>query len=200
MTTGTILVVCTGNICRSPVGAALLRHHLEEQGFSITSAGTNAALGRRPVPEAVSTVLELTGEEMRSTAVQISPEAAEAADLILTMTKGQRATVTTLSPHSVRHTFTLLEFARITELLGREGTHRTLAELVHVCTPLRRLANAVPGSLDIADPYGGPPAGYMQSFDLITQAVEQAATAITRHLGAEQEHAACKANPGKHGA
>jgi len=40
-----ILFVCMGNICRSPMGEALLRHHLDEQdleGIEIDSAGIGA--------------------------------------------------------------------------------------------------------------------------------------------------------------
>ena len=90
----------------------------------------------------------------------------------------------------MRRTFTLLEFARITQLLGSAETCLSLADFVRVCTPLRRLANARSNAMDIADPYGGPPAGYVHSFDLIAEAVEQTATAISRHVTAVPDRAA----------
>lgn len=177
-----ILVVCTGNICRSPVGEGLLRHRLGSPRLTVSSAGTHAVVGRRPVPEAISTVLESTGEELRGTGTQLTLEAVEAADLILTMTTRQRASATALSPRAVRRTFTLLEFARITELLGEGEVHSSLADLVRACAPLRRLANASLEEMDIADPYGGPPAGYVKSFGLIAAAVETSARTIARSL------------------
>lgn len=177
-----ILVVCTGNICRSPVGEGLLRHRLAPRRIAVSSAGTHAVVGRRPVPEAISTVLESTGEELRGRGTQLTLEAVEAADLILTMSTRQRASVTALSPRAVRRTFTLLEFARITELLGDDELHGSLADLVRACAPLRRLANASRAGMDIADPYGGPPAGYVKSFGTIAAAVDTSARAIGRSL------------------
>jgi protein-tyrosine-phosphatase len=49
---GTILVVCTGNICRSPMGARLLRHALDAEpeplrSLRIDSAGLAASAGQR---------------------------------------------------------------------------------------------------------------------------------------------------------
>ena len=39
-----VLVVCLGNICRSPVGESVLRHVAKERGIDITvdSAGTSS--------------------------------------------------------------------------------------------------------------------------------------------------------------
>ena len=74
-----ILVVCTGNICRSPVGEGLLRHRLTPRRIAVSSAGTHAVVGRRAAPEAISTVLESTGEELRGRGTQLTLEAIEAA-------------------------------------------------------------------------------------------------------------------------
>ncbi|MET0012489.1 MAG: low molecular weight protein-tyrosine-phosphatase [Sedimenticola sp.] len=42
-----ILVVCTANVCRSPMAEAILKHHLRQRGaehrFAIDSAGTHVA-------------------------------------------------------------------------------------------------------------------------------------------------------------
>ena len=41
-----ILVVCVGNICRSPMAEALLKRELREQdGFTVESAGLGALVG-----------------------------------------------------------------------------------------------------------------------------------------------------------
>lgn len=41
-----VLVVCHGNICRSPLAAALLRARLPSDTWQVVSAGTHAVLGR----------------------------------------------------------------------------------------------------------------------------------------------------------
>ena len=50
-----VLVVCTANICRSPVAAALLTHLLQNRQIEVTSVGTRAIAGR----EIDSTMLSL---------------------------------------------------------------------------------------------------------------------------------------------
>ena len=52
---GHILVVCTGNICRSPMGAALLQHALAAQpeplrSLKVVSAGVASRTGRAREP------------------------------------------------------------------------------------------------------------------------------------------------------
>jgi protein-tyrosine phosphatase len=54
-----VLMVCMGNICRSPMAEALLRHHARERGLDglvdVDSAGTHSYhLGHPPHPETVA--------------------------------------------------------------------------------------------------------------------------------------------------
>jgi len=51
-----VLVVCTGNICRSPMGEAFLRSHLAQRGLAhvaVSSAGTHAQVGRAVLPAVI---------------------------------------------------------------------------------------------------------------------------------------------------
>jgi protein-tyrosine-phosphatase len=52
-----IIFICTGNTCRSPMAAALMRRALP--GASISSAGVYAAPGARPSAEAVAVMREM---------------------------------------------------------------------------------------------------------------------------------------------
>ena len=91
-----ILLVCTGNICRSPLAAALLERALGEraaEGITVSSAGTGAWDGA-PVSEGAYLVglergLDLSGHRARL----LTRELVERADLILTMARHHRARV-----------------------------------------------------------------------------------------------------------
>src|SRR3989442_2250333 len=90
----TILLVCTGNICRSPLAAALLERALKERGFEaieVSSAGTGAWDGA-PVSEGAYLVglrrgLHLSGHR----AQLLTRPIVGAADLILTLARHHRA-------------------------------------------------------------------------------------------------------------
>lgn len=57
-----VTVVCTGNLCRSPMAEAFLRVHLRRRGVDdvrVVSAGTYGLEGHPPMPEAVEAVEEV---------------------------------------------------------------------------------------------------------------------------------------------
>lgn len=94
---GSILVLCHGNICRSPYVAARLRSLAVSSDVRIESAGFLP--GGRPAPaEARETArgrgIDLDGHRSRQT----SAADLEAAELILVMEPGQRGEVAALSP------------------------------------------------------------------------------------------------------
>lgn len=81
-----IIVVCTGNICRSPMGEALLRERLRDRkGVTVASAGIGALIGHPAAP--------MARELMNERQIDIGPHRAQQAtlpllssmDLILTM-------------------------------------------------------------------------------------------------------------------
>lgn len=96
-----VLLVCTGNTCRSPMAEALGRHliakkmkcsaaELEERGVMVVSAGIAAMPGGRPAPEAVET-MSMSGLDIGGHVAQpLSYRLAAHADVILTMTNGHR--------------------------------------------------------------------------------------------------------------
>ena len=91
-----VLLVCTGNICRSPLGEALLRRTLKERGIDgieVASAGTGAWDGA-PASEGAYLVglergLDLSGHRARL----LTRELVDQSDLILTMARHHRARV-----------------------------------------------------------------------------------------------------------
>ena len=84
-----IMTVCTGNICRSPLAAAELRHRLPA-GFSVCSSGLAAVVGA-PVQEAISRLAAMRGLDLsHHRGIQIDEGMALGNDLILVMTASQK--------------------------------------------------------------------------------------------------------------
>ena len=164
-----ILVVCTGNICRSPVREAVLRSQLSNE-YTVSSAGTHAVVGAPAEPEVHDFLRREAGLEMHHTARQLTKELAEDTDLILTMTEEHRSWIARTAPRAVRRVFTAVEFARITEELPPRTAYTGLPELVSAATRLRaRVRNTGP-ALDIDDPYRRSPEQYQASFDAVVTA------------------------------
>lgn len=82
-----ILVVCVGNICRSPIGEALLKQQYPDK--SIDSAGLSALVGN-PVDPKSQEVMALYNIDMSDhVAKQIDESLVSKADVILTMSDTQ---------------------------------------------------------------------------------------------------------------
>ena len=155
-----LLVVCTGNICRSPVVTARLSSGLgPDSGVAVSSAGLQARVGEPIDPgTAAAAGLEPTG----STARQLTAQLARDSDLVLVMTAAQRAGVVTLAPGTVRRTYTLRQFTDLAELVAgdpavtaADGAAERLAALVRAVPRAR--SRRVAGEDDVEDPYRRSP-------------------------------------------
>jgi protein-tyrosine phosphatase len=108
----TILVVCTGNVCRSPAAERLLASKLGPT-VHVASAGTRALVGQ-PISQPMAALLRDSSlEPERFEARRLSEQMLKEADLVLAMTRAQRGLAVELWPAAVRRTFTLREFARL---------------------------------------------------------------------------------------
>ena len=131
-----ILLVCTGNTCRSPMAEGLLKNRLArelnctpenllDRGVMVASAGVSAMPGSPASPEAVA-VLQESGIDISQHASQpVSERLVRNADLIFTLTAGHRQALLSQWP----------------EAEGR----------VHLLSPDRR---------DVSDPIGGTTEDY----------------------------------------
>ncbi len=122
-----VLVVCTANICRSPVVEALLRAKLSERGLSswqVRSSGTMGVEGWPPAAESVAMMairgIDITGSRSSAT----SAEMLEASALVLCMEQVHVEIMCRLHPPSCSRVY------RLADMAGKPG--------------------------DVADPYGGP--------------------------------------------
>lgn len=98
-----ILVVCVGNICRSPIGAALLKRQYPDK--EVESAGLSAVVGHQADAKALA-VMSIDDIDMSDhIAKQITEELVRSADLILTMSTSQSKWIEEQWPHCRGKTF-----------------------------------------------------------------------------------------------
>ncbi len=119
----TILLVCTGNICRSATAERLGRAYLDEllgeaaSEIRLMSAGTHAVVGSAMHPDSALVLTGFGAQPGDFQAQQLTEAMPVAADLILTMTRAHRRDVLELAPRGLARTFTLREAARLLESL-----------------------------------------------------------------------------------
>ena len=89
-----ILLVCVGNICRSPMAEALLRHELgNPEGVKIHSAGLAALVDNPAQDDAQALMLELGLDISAHRARQLGPNLLREAELVLVMESEHKAGV-----------------------------------------------------------------------------------------------------------
>jgi len=156
---GLVLVVCTGNICRSPLGEGFVRRALQARlagsAPEVRSAGTAGLEGsvatRGSVEAGAERGLDVSGHEARRLREPMIDEAV----LIVTMTAAHRDEVTAMSPSAGPRTFTLKELTRLAEALPAPDGVPDLPARISQADSLRRSGfRGNPYDEDIADPLG----------------------------------------------
>ncbi len=111
-----ILTVCTGNVCRSPLAAMILREDLEPFDVTVASAGSRALVDR-PLDAYTAQIAErygITDDEIeRHQARWLNESHLTSPDLVLAMARDHRRAIVELAPAKTRTTFTVREFARL---------------------------------------------------------------------------------------
>jgi glycine hydroxymethyltransferase len=140
----TILFVCTGNVCRSPMAEGMLEQLLKGRSdVQAMSAGLGALDGLPPSEAAVEAMAEIGVDISHYRSQSLRAHLVDQADFIFAMTRQQLDTIQTLFPAAAEKAFLLREFEET-----RPGE-----------------------SKDIFDPIGQPIDVYRQTRDQIRQAL-----------------------------
>ena len=113
-----VLVICVGNICRSPMAEAMLRQRSVAAQVHISSAGTHAMTGHPmdPTAQAVLRINRVPG--IHHLAKQVERSMLHRAELILLMEQSQLDSVLKLAPEVRGKTF----------LIGKWQHHMEIAD------------------------------------------------------------------------
>jgi RpiB/LacA/LacB family sugar-phosphate isomerase len=140
----TILFICTGNVCRSPMAEGIFREAVKGRGdYRVVSAGLGAMEAQPPSIYAVQAVRELGIDIASQRSRMLTPDLVHAADYIFGMTHSHIDTVMLLYPHAAEKTFLLREFDETLDLFEK----------------------------DISDPIGGSYEIYLNCRDQIEQGI-----------------------------
>ena len=177
-----VLVVCTANVCRSPMAGAMLAAMCAEQGAQVEvhTAGIDvSALGVDP--RAVALMFERGLDIGNHRPRQLDADAVQGADLILCMTRHHLRHVAATHPGSFPRTFTVRELARRIALRP-EGSAFALASLHEGRTAAQLLGDAPDDDID--DPHGRAATAYFDCLDTLDDALGTIAVALRSAGGA----------------
>jgi protein-tyrosine phosphatase len=181
-----IVVLCTANVCRSPMAAALLARRLAALGVTVPvrSAGMIGG-GDPPHPEVVS-VMTSYGIEIASHRSRMICEADLApASLVLAMARDHLRHAAIMEPGAWPRAFTLKELIRRGERIGPRPPGEPFSRWLSRAHAGRERISLLGDSPDddVVDPAGGPMEAYADTADLLDRLVTRLAELGWAHAG-----------------
>jgi protein-tyrosine phosphatase len=174
-----ILVVCTGNICRSPMAEGFLRAALVERlGAAapvVTSAGTAGWEGSGAMEEAIRSAQERGVDIRAHLARKLHGAMLEDADLIVCMAVEHRVGIVRAMPDLEPKTFTIKELVRLLEASPVEGPFEA-----RVAAAAAARNGSAPPTGDVRDPLGDTIEGYREVADELFDLSDRLAAALSR--------------------
>lgn len=169
-----VLVVCTGNLCRSPMMEMLLRRAAPR--LRIAGAGTVAPSGEPWHPLAVEALAE-AGVQADGAARRLRRVDAAGAALVLTAEGRHRAAIVRLDPGAEGRCFTLLEAARLLALSPAASGIGAAGLAGHLAKALREFP--LEHDDDLPDPISGTLDDFRTCRDRVAAAIEPLAAALS---------------------
>jgi len=186
ITAGQVLVVCTGNVCRSPYIERRLRHELIGTGIQVSSAGTHALVGHDMDPGTRDCLQHRGGDVDSFNARALTADLVRQADLVITAAREHRAAAARLHPAAMGRTFTLRDLGdllsnlSLDELAAAPDEPTSWVRQVAATASRRRgLVPARQQGIDVTDPIGGQPSRFV----LMAAEVDAALVPIVAALG-----------------
>jgi protein-tyrosine phosphatase len=174
-----ILVVCTGNVCRSPMAEGFLRtalaSRLGEAAPAVSSAGTAGWEGAGAMDESIRAAEERGVDIGRHLARAISAGMVEDADLVVCMAAEHRDAIVRVWPDHRDKTFTIKELVRLLEASPAAGP---IPARVAAAAAARNGSAEAAG--DVRDPLGEPIDGYREIAAELQDLSDRLAVALTR--------------------
>jgi len=181
-----IVVLCTGDVCRSPMAAALLARRLAALGVTVPvrSAGMITS-GDPPHPEVIS-VMASYGIQIASHRSRVVCAADLAsASLVLAMARDNLRHAAITEPGAWPRAFTLKELVRRGDQIGPRRPGEPLSDWlsrIHAGRERTSLLGDSPDD-DVADPAGGPLRAYADIAGLLDRLVKSLAGLGWAHAG-----------------
>ena len=107
----TVLFVCTGNTCRSPMAEQIFNEQARDLSAHALSAGLDAKSGSPINPQVADALTRLGYNPTEHSSTLVSTEAVEEADVILTFTQDQKNELGQRFPAAIEKLFTISEYA-----------------------------------------------------------------------------------------
>ncbi len=171
-----VVIVCTGNACRSPMAEGALKALLRKKGLEgdvdVASAGVAAVSWGSATEDAQSAAWEEGIDISAHRPRQLTPQMTHEADIIIAMSEQHRNRIAIINPEAKQRTFLLKGLAA--ELKGRR----------------------MPGYRKIDDPIGRPHSYYRKVLREMYNELNKSLEAVITQASARRAHMSSEARPG----